>query len=524
MGERMSSQRAGANELMVLLVAILGTGMVYLDQTALNVALPSIQRDLNADIGGLQWMVDIYMLTLAVLLLIGGALGDKYGRVRVFIIGMVVFVAASIAAGAAGSLGFLVVARGLQGVGGALLIPGGLAIVNATVAPERRGRVLGTWGTFSPLITLSGPLLGGWLVDNLSWRAVFYLNVPLGLLATYIAARHVPENRDENANRQLDWAGVITLMLGLGALLFGLIEGGHLGWGHPLVLGSLMGGGLGLVVFVWVEARSPAPLLPLHLLRVRTFSGINLVTLIHYIALGSVFFFLTLNFQQAQGFSAFRAGLAQMPVTLLVITMARPMGALTDRIGAVPLLTTGILLNGLGCLLLMRPGLNANYWTTYFPAQIVYGVGLGLLIVPLTTVAMSALPDRYSGIASGLNNAVSRIAQMLAVAVFGLLMLTGFRQGLAERTAGLALPEAARGQLMAEARNLGATQPPAGLDAAAAEAVRTAIRLAFLDGFRQLMLVSAVLSGVSAATTLALVRSRPGQAAHQAATVPQPGD
>jgi EmrB/QacA subfamily drug resistance transporter len=469
-------------------------------------------------------MVDIYILTLAVLLLIGGALGDKYGRVRVFLIGMVVFVAASVAAGAADSLGFLVAARALQGIGGALLIPGGFAIINATVAPERRGRVLGTWGAFSPLITLSGPLLGGWLVDNLSWRAVFYLNVPLGILACFIAARYVPENRDENAHRRLDWAGVVTLLLGLGALLFGLIEGAHLGWDHPLVLGSLAGGALGLAVFVWVEARSPAPLLPLRLLRERTFSGINLVTLVHYIALSSVFFFLTLNFQQAQGYPAFQAGLAQLPVTLLIISMARPMGALTDRVGAVPLLTAGILLNGLGFLLFMRPGLNADYWTTFFPAQIVFGVGLGLLIVPLTTVAMGALPDRYSGIASGFNNAVSRIAQMLAVAVFGLLMLTGFRQGLAERTAGLALPEAARSQLLAEARNLGATRPPAGLDAPAAEAVRTAIRLAFLDGFRQIMLVSAVLSVVSAATTLALVRYRPKPAVAAAGVMPQPGD
>jgi EmrB/QacA subfamily drug resistance transporter len=515
---------ARAPELMVLLVTILGTGMVYLDQTAVNVALPTIQHDLNADIGGLQWLVDIYILTLAVLLLIGGALGDLYGRVRVFIIGMVIFVGASIAAGAATSLGFLIAARAVQGIGGALLIPGGFAIINATVASERRGRVLGTWGAFSPLITLSGPLLGGWMVDNISWRAVFYLNVPLGILACLIAARYVPESRDEHASGRLDWAGVFTLMLGLGALLFGLIEGAHYGWTHPLVVASLAAGVIGLAAFVWVEARSPAPLLPLHLLRNRTFTGINLVTLIHYIALSSVFFFFTLNLQQAQGYGAFEAGLAALPVTILIIVMARPMGALSDRFGPTPLMAIGILLNCVGFLMFMVPGLATNYWTAFFPAQIVFGVGLGMLIVPLTTIAMSALEARYSGVASGFNNAVSRISQMLAVAVFGLLMLSGFRSGLAARTASLPLDDAARAQLAADSRNLGATQPPAGLEAGLAQEVQTAIRLSFVDGFRQIMLISAALSLLSLATTIALVRYKPGPAVVAAESAPLPGD
>ncbi len=502
-----SVRPARSTELMVLLVTILGTGMVYLDQTAVNVALPVIQRDLQADVGGLQWMVDIYILALAVLLLIGGSLGDRYGRVRVYLIGMVLFVASSVAAGLAGTLWFLVAARAVQGVGGALLIPGGFAILNATVAPERRGRILGAWGAFSPLITISGPLLGGWLVDTVSWRAVFFLNVPLGLLAFFIAARCVPENRDEFASGRLDWPGVLTLFVGLGALLVGLIEGPHFGWGSPLIVGSLAAGVLGLAAFVAVEARSPAPMLPLHLFRNRTFAGINLVTLVQYIALSSVFFFFSLNLQQAQGFTASQAGLAGLPTSILLILMARPMGWLTDRIGARPLMVAGVLLIGVGCLLLRLPGLITNYWTSFFPGLLVYGIGLGLLVVPLTAVAIGALPGRYSGVASGLNNAAARVAQMLGVAVFGAVMLSTFRVGLMERVIepGL-LPPAAAEELIESSRQLGATQPPTGLGAELAQAVQQAIRLSFVDGFRMLMLISAALSVVSAVLLVLLVR------------------
>jgi EmrB/QacA subfamily drug resistance transporter len=510
-------------EVMVLLVTILGTGMVYLDQTALNVALPAIQVSLRIDVGGLQWLVDIYILTLAVLLLIGGALGDRYGRVRVFIIGMVIFVAASVAGGLAPSLGVLIAARALQGVGGALLVPGGLAIINATVAPERRGRALGTWGTFSPLVTMSGPLLGGWLVDHASWRAVFFLNVPLGLMACYIAARYVPENRDEGSPRQLDWPGVLTLMLGLGGVLFGMIEGPNYGWTNGLVIASLAVGALGLAAFVWVEWRSPAPLLPLHLFRNRTFTGINLVTLVHYMALSSIFFFLTLNLQQVQGFTAFQAGLAQLPTTVLLIVMARTAGRLTDRIGAVPLIAAGVALNFIGFLLFALPGVNANYWTSFFPAQVVFGIGLGMLVVPLTAVALGALGSQHSGIASGFNNAATRISQMLAVAVFGAVLVGGFRAGLTQRTVALDLPPSARTELLSEARNLGATQPPAGLSAEAAAATQQAIHLAFVDGFRQMMILSAALSLVSLVALLALVRHRP-MAAVAPERAPMTGD
>lgn len=485
--------RKTATEAAVLIVTILSTGMVYLDQTALNVAIPSIQRALNADVAGFQWIINLYILTQSVLLLIGGALGDRYGRARMLIVGTLIFVAASVLCGLAGSLEMLIVARGLQGVGGALLIPGGLAIINATVAPGQRGRVLGVWGTFSPLVIMLGPLVGGWLTTAVSWRAIFFINVPIGLLAVFLAARFVPESRDEQAVGPLDWPGVLTLMFGLAAMLYGLIEGPQLGWSHPLVAGGLGGGALTLALFVLIEWRSPAPLMPLHLFRNRAFSGINLMTLLHYTGLSSIFFFLTLNFQQAQGYSAFVAGLAQLPIPLCLFLVSRQAGRLTDRVGPLRVMTTGALLASGALLLLTLPGVGANYWVGFLPAELLFGLGNGLTFVPLTAIALGSLPSRYSGIASGLNNAVARIAQMVAVAVFGMVMLSTFRSSLAGRVAALPLAEAARAQLLADARNLGATEPPAGLPTEVAAAVTAAIRSAFVDGFRQILVIAFVL-------------------------------
>lgn len=482
-----------STETAVLAVTILSTGMIYLDQSALNVAIPQIQESLNADVAGFQWILNIYILTLSVLLLIGGALGDRYGRVRVLIIGTLVFTAASVLCGFAANLEMLIVARGLQGIGGALLVPGGLAIINATVSPEQRGRTLGIWGTFSPLVVMLGPLVGGWLTTTLSWRAIFFINVPLGLLACWLAWQKVPESRDETATGPLDWPGVLTLMLGLGALLYGLIEGPQLGWANALVLVSILIGIISLIAFVVIEARSPSPLMPLHLFRNRAFSGINALSLLHYLGLSSIFFFLTLNFQQVQGYTAFEAGLHQIPVPFCLFIMSRLAGRLTDRIGPQRVMTFGILLASTAFLVLLIPSVGDNYWVTFFPALLLFGIGNGLTFVPLTAIALGSLPARYSGVASGLNNAVSRIAQMLAVAIFGMVMLNTFRGSLMEQTQTLAMSADARTQLAAEANNLGATQAPATLDSGAAQAVQTAVKLAFVQGWRNILMISFVL-------------------------------
>ncbi|MBL8045112.1 MAG: MFS transporter [Anaerolineales bacterium] len=503
-------------ETAVLTVTILSTGMVYLDQSALNVAIPHIQTALNADVAGFQWIVNIYILTLSVLLMIGGALGDRYGRVRMLILGTLIFTFASVLCGVANSLEMLIAARGLQGVGGALLVPGGLAIINATVPAQRRGQALGIWGTFSPLIVMLGPLVGGWLTDAISWRAIFFINIPLGLLACWLAWRYVPESRDETATGRLDWPGVLTLMLGLGALLFGLIEGPQLGWANALVFISILTGLLSLAAFVFIEARSPAPLMPLHLFRNRAFSGINALTLLHYFGLSSIFFFLTLNFQQVQGYGAFEAGLHQLPIPFCLFLMSRLAGRLTDRIGPQRVMTFGILLASLGFLVMLIPGADANYWLTFFPGQLLFGIGNGLTFVPLTSIALGSLPARYSGVASGLNNAVSRVAQMLAVAIFGMVMLSTFRTSLTEQTQNIPMSADARTQLAEQASNLGATQAPASLESGAAQAVQAAVKLAFVQGWRNIMLISFVLVLVGIATYYLFVGLRP------APTAPQP--
>ncbi|MEM7332287.1 MAG: MFS transporter [Chloroflexota bacterium] len=495
-------------EAMVLTIAILSSGVVFLDQTAVNVALPAIQTALNADFGALQWILDIYLLVLSVLMLIGGVLGDIYGRVRVYVIGMVIFALASIVCGLAPDTGWLITGRFFQGVGGALIAPAGLAIISAVIPPDRRGRMLGIWGTFSPLITVSGPLVGGWLVDNVSWRAIFFINIPLCFLATLIAHFYVPENRDETASRQLDWMGVVTLMFGLTGVLVGLIEGPHFGWRSPLVLGGFIIGVLGLIAFVWTESRVENPLIPLSLFKIRPFTGVNLLTVIMFAGLGGPFFFLTLNFQQVQGYSAAHAGLATIPTTIAIFLLSRFVGQLADKYSPRPILILATLLMMTGFFMFSRIGIDEPYWTVWFPAILVYGLGLATMVVPLTTIALGALPQRQSGIASGINNAASRIGQMLSVAIFGGVMVNQFRVSLINQSDVLGIPKNVRDNLATQARSLGNLQPPAGLELEAEQAIQQMIRVAFVDGFQLVMLLSMILVFISLIILLLTIPKR----------------
>lgn len=501
-----SSLSARNIELLTVLVTVLGSGMVYLDQTALTVALPTIQVAFHADVGGLQWLVDIYILMLACLLLIGGALGDRYGRVRVYVIGMALFTVASVICGATNSLEALIAARAFQGIGGALLVPGSLAILNATVEPARRGHAIGLWSSFAPLIALVGPVVGGALVDLLSWRVIFFINVPLGLAAGFLALRYIPENKDEHATGPLDWPGIVALIVGLGGLIYGLIEGPNLGWTRLSVMAATLVGLASLAAFIVIELRSAAPIMPLQFFLNRTFTGINLVTLVLYLALSGVFFFLVLNFQQAQGYSAAQSGLAQLPASLVLMALATPVGRLSPRVGARNLMLAGIITCGLAFLMFARLGLETNYWVSFFPAVLVFGLGLGLFVVPLTAVALTALPDRFSGVSSGVNNAATRLAQMLAVALFGAVLASGFHDALGSRLDAASVPPPLRDQLVASSRDLGAIQVPAALPADVQAAARLAIRLALIDASRTLMYICAVLSMVAAVITLALIK------------------
>ena len=493
-------------EAMVILVAVLGTGMLNLDTNAINVALPTIQVALGIDIAGMQWIIDSFILTMATLLLIGGILGDRYGRVRVVIIGALIFSLASLASGMAQSLGFLLTMRAIQGVGGALLAPSGLALINATIPPERKGQMIGLWATLVTVVIAMGPLLGGWLVDHVSWRAIFLLNVPLGLGACYFAFRYVPESRDEGATGPLDWPGVVTLIIGLGGLLFGVIEGPRLGWQHPLVVAMIIGSVVGFIAFVIIEQRSTNPMLPLQLFHNRAFTGINLLTTLYFMTFTGTIFFLSLNLLQVQGFSAFNVGLAFLPVTTAVFLLSTPMGRLADRIGTRLPLLAALVVTGISYLMLARLGLESNYWLSFFPATIILGLGIGIIVVPMTIIPLTALPDRYSGFASGASYASTRIGNMLAIAIFGALMVITFQISLADRVSELALSATAQTELLAQARNVGATLPPANLSPELSQATQTAIHLAFVDSFQQIMIVCAGLMVVGMVIVLVFHR------------------
>ncbi|MCA9999045.1 MAG: MFS transporter, partial [Anaerolineales bacterium] len=400
----------------------------------------------------------------------------------------------------------LIAARAVQGIGGSLLVPGGLAIINATVVPSRRGHMLGLWGTFSPLVTMAGPIVGGWLVDHVSWRAVFLINLPLGLAGWLIAKWYLPESRDETASGRLDWPGLLALMAGLGGILFGLIEGENFGWRSATIVTMLAGGVAALILFVRIEARSPNPLIPLHLFRNRSFTGINLMTLVLYIGLGAPFFFLTLNLQQIQGYTAAQSGMATLPISLSLFILARLVGGLSDRYGPMPFLTAGTLVVTASFFVYRLPTLADNYWTSFFPAVLLNGIGLGLLVVPLTVIAMGSLPQRYSGVASGFNNAVSRVAQMLSIAVLGAIMTRLFSRSVLAQATTLGLPADALATLTANTQDLGATAVPANLSPQTAVAVHHAIQLAFIDGFRLVMLIAALCALAGLLLGLLLIR------------------
>jgi EmrB/QacA subfamily drug resistance transporter len=401
----------------VLAATVLGSGMAFVDATVVNVALPRIGEDLDAGLSGLAWTINSYSLTLASLILLGGSLGDRFGRRRVFLTGVVWFALASLLCGVAPNIEMLVAARALQGVGGALLTPGSLAILQSSFRPEDRARAIGAWSGLGGIGGAAGPFIGGWLVQTASWRWIFLINLPMAVAVVACTVRHVPESRDPAASRHIDVGGAVLGAVGLGALTYGLIAWQDKGPTDPAVLSALAIGVVGLIAFALREKYAKDPMLPLGIFSSRLFSATNAVTFAVYAALGGVFFWLLLTLQVVAGFSPLEAGLSLLPITLVMLLLSARMGALAQRIGPRLPMTIGPLVCAAGILGLYHVDAGATYAIDVLPPVLVFGLGLSITVAPLTSTVLAAAPDEHAGLASGVNNAVARVAGLLAIAV-----------------------------------------------------------------------------------------------------------
>jgi EmrB/QacA subfamily drug resistance transporter len=467
-----------------------------------------LQKSLDASVLDAQWVVESYALFLAALLLAGGSMGDRYGRRRVFCSGVALFGLASVGCGVAQNVGQLIAVRAVQGVAGALLVPGSLAIISASFDEERRGQAIGTWSGFTAITAGIGPILGGWLIEHVSWRAAFFINVPLALIVLMISSRHVPESRDDAANATLDWCGAVLATLTLGSLVYGLIESSRLNFGHPLVGATLLGGVLILALFISVEARSPNPMLPFELFRSRNFTGANLLTLFLYTALGGGMFFFPLNLIQVQGYSATAAGAAWLPFILIISFLSPWSGGLVKRYGPKLPLVAGPGITALGYGLFMIPGVGGTYWTTFFPAMVVLGFGMAVSVAPLTTTVMNAVARNRAGVASGVNNAVSRIGGLLGVAVLGIIIVHSFNRELDRRLAAMENPSEVRQFIDAQRDRLAEAELPSRVDERTRAKLKRVIDESFVFGFRHVMLAAAILALASAYVAFKVIENK----------------
>lgn len=492
-----------------LAATILGSGMAFVDGSVVNVALPVLQKGLNASAPQVLWVVEAYMLFLSSLVLVGGSLGDRIGRRRVFLAGVALFAAASAACGLAPGVGALIVARAVQGIGAALLIPSSLAILGSVFPAGERGRAIGIWSSLTAIAGVIGPLLGGWLVQVFSWRAVFFVNLPIAAAVAGITFAKVPESRNARA-KSLDLSGALLATLGLGALVFGLIEAPTAGWQAPRVWVTLSTSVAALCAFAAVERRSRQPMVPGELLRNRAFVGANLLTLFLYAALSEAFFFLPFDLIQAQGYSPARAGAAILPMVLILFALSRTTGAIVDRVGPRIPLTAGPAIAAIGFFLLSVPGVGARYASAFLPALVVLGLGMAMTVAPLTTTVLNAVEPEQEGTASGINNAVARVAGLLAIAALGIVASRTFDTTLTRRLSESGISQAAREIPRSERNKLGAAQPSAGLPAAQAARVREVIAFSLAEAFRVLMRIAAglaLLGSISAALLISPKRS-----------------
>jgi len=490
----------------IIVATALGSGMVFLDGSVVNVALPKIQATFAAPLSTLQWIISAYALFLAALLLVGGALGDAYGRKKAFISGLTLFTLSSIACGLAPTANLLIAARAVQGVGGALLVPGSLAMIKATIAGEDSAKAIGLWAGMSGATTALGPLVGGYFVGAISWRLIFFINVPLAIVTIYATWRHVPETRDQRASPNLDWLGAAVTVIGLGGVTFGLIQGPGSGWTSGLVLTSLIVGGVALVAFPFIELRATNPMVPLGLFRSSNFTGSNLATIGVYFSFNGAFLFLVLKLQQVQGYSPLEAGAALLPITVMLLLLSQRAGGLMNRFGARLMMTAGSCVIAVGFVFFALMGADPSYWKELLPVILFFALGMVIFITPLTATVMGAVPADSVGVASGINNAVSRVAGLLAVAILGVVVVSQFESSLSRRVSQDGLPAKARAALASGATRLARDPIPVGLSQPAKQQVEAAIRGAYVNGFRWAMGTCAVLCFLSAAACVTMIK------------------
>ncbi|MDO3625287.1 MFS transporter [Mucilaginibacter sp. BT774] len=495
----------------IMVSAILASAMAFIDGTALNVVLPALQKSLNANGSDLFWLLNAYLLMLASLILVGGSLGDKLGRKKIFMLGILVFILGSAACGFAPTVFLLIIFRIIQGIGGALMIPGSLSLISSSINENERGKAIGTWSAITTVVTMGGPILGGTLADAGLWRYIFFINVPIGIVALIIVAFKVKESRDEDADKAVDISGAITIALSLALLTFGFLRIPAVGFKSAQVYLTLLGGIILLIVFLVIEKKSKHPMMPLYLFSNPVFTGVNLLTFFLYAGLGAGMLFLSLNLVQVQGYSQLQSGLTFLPFTVLMITIARFAGTLADKYGPRLLLIIGPATAGTGLLLLsfVKQTVGPDeYWTTFFPGVIVLGLGMSLTVAPLTATVMTSVSDHLSGTASGVNNALTRISNVFANAVFGAMAVLLFAGALQKQLTRTPLDSKVKVLVIKEAANLGNAKVPKEVDPQYRKTISTDYRESFINAYSGIMKISAGLGFLGALMTMIFIRNK----------------
>lgn len=496
-----------STERWTLVATVFASSMVFIDFSALNVALPAIQKDFDISGKSLFWIINAYSLFLSSLLLVGSSLGDLYGRKKIFMIGIILFSVASFFCGISPDEKMLITARAIQGIGGALLTPGSIAIISAVYPAERRGKAFGTWSSFSAMTTIAGPVLGGWLAGLGLWRVIFFINIPLAIFTIIALSLKVPESRDESA-KKLDIPGVLLAITGLSGITYGFLEASDKSFNNPVIQLSLVFGFVSLGTLIFVERKSSHPMLQIALFKSKTFSGVNIMTLFLYTALNALTLFLPLNLIQAQGYPEDIAGLSLLPFVIFIALLSRFSGIFADKFGARKPLIIGPIIACAGLILLTLPDLTAGpsaYWTAFFPGMLILGIGMGTVVAPLTATVMSSVPDQNAGIASGINNTMARIGGLLAVSVLGAFIIISFKNNVESGITEISITEQDKTELISQTDKLAEMRPPKDLPASKSTKVDKIIKIAFINAFDLIIYISAALAllgSITAAFTI----------------------